>query len=196
MKLTELGALVNVRNHIGVVINDKHVTNRDEITLLNTVRRLLDKKFVEAVRSLDLDNLFEKETVVTVDHSVRKDPLQVVRFEKTVAASTTSQINSWKEAFGNPESVEAEPEDEEVVTETVEEVVEDTAEEVQPVKMVPAAPPAVAMVKVDTKKKAPPAPAVILSPEDDPAFKAALAKQKALLAAQGRSNKRTKKEDA
>ena len=55
---------------------------------------------------------------------------------------------------------------------------------------------AVAMVKVDTKKKAPPAPAVILSPEDDPAFKAALAKQKALLAAQGRSNKRTKKEDA
>ena len=177
MKLTELAALVQIRNHISVVINDKSVTNRNEFTPLNSARILLDKKFVEIVKSLDTNDLFEK-----------ADAFQVVRFEKPSTDTTTSQVNLWRQGLGNSDPVDTETNDEGVNSEVVtdDEEVTDTQEVVDEVP--------IEIEKVEAKKPA--LPSTLLSPEDDPAFKAALAKQKAMLAAQGRSNKRQKKNNA
>lgn len=64
MKITDLAALVQVRNHILTVINDKSVTNRDEFKPLNEMRTKLDKKFVEVVKTLDVDTIFPQEFLV------------------------------------------------------------------------------------------------------------------------------------
>lgn len=64
MKISDLAALVQVRNHILTVINDKSVTNRDEFKPLNEARLKLDKKFVEIVKDLDIDSIFPNELVI------------------------------------------------------------------------------------------------------------------------------------
>jgi hypothetical protein len=70
MKITELAALVQVRNHILTVLNDKSVTNRDEFRPLNDIRLKLDKKFVEIVKDLDVDCIFQNQlTLVKVGDS-------------------------------------------------------------------------------------------------------------------------------
>lgn len=58
MKITDLAAIVAVRNHITVVINDKGVSNKDDFKVLNSTRVKLDRKFVEALKSFDVDSLF------------------------------------------------------------------------------------------------------------------------------------------
>jgi hypothetical protein len=60
MKVIDLANLVTVINHIPVVINDKSVTNRDEFSVLNNARTALNKKFVEGVKGLNVETLFEK----------------------------------------------------------------------------------------------------------------------------------------
>jgi hypothetical protein len=70
MKIQDLAALVQVRNHILTVINDKSVTNRDEFKPLNEARLKLDKKFVEIVKDIDVDSMFPNELlIVKVGHN-------------------------------------------------------------------------------------------------------------------------------
>lgn len=70
MKISDLAALVQVRNHILTVINDKSVTNRDEFKPLNEARLKLDKKFVEIVKDIDVDSMFPNELlIVKVGHN-------------------------------------------------------------------------------------------------------------------------------
>jgi hypothetical protein len=57
MKLSQLASLVTVRNHLFVVIGDRNVINKNEVKQLDEIRRNLDRKFIEAVKALDLDNL-------------------------------------------------------------------------------------------------------------------------------------------
>ncbi len=64
MKISDLAALVQVRNHILTVINDKSVSNRDDFKPLNDARMKLDKKFVEIVKGLDVDTIFPNELLV------------------------------------------------------------------------------------------------------------------------------------
>lgn len=86
MKITDLAALVQVRNHILTVINDKSVTNRDEFKPLNEARLKLDRKFVEIVKDLDADSIFPNE-------------LTLVKVGDSNYTPTPQDLEYWKEIF-------------------------------------------------------------------------------------------------
>lgn len=83
MKITDLAALVQVRNHVLTVINDKSVTNRDDFKPLNEVRIKLDKKFVEVVKTLDVDSIFPNELLIV---TVGRNP-------------TNEELENWRDIF-------------------------------------------------------------------------------------------------
>jgi hypothetical protein len=58
MKLSDLANIVVVRNHIGIVLNDKSVSEKTDFRKLNDIRIKLDKEFIKAVKDLNFDNLF------------------------------------------------------------------------------------------------------------------------------------------
>jgi hypothetical protein len=58
MKISDLADLVVVRNHIGIVLNDKSVSEKTDFRKLNDIRIKLDKEFIKAVKDLNFDNLF------------------------------------------------------------------------------------------------------------------------------------------
>jgi len=184
MKIADLAALVSVRNHILVVINDKSVTNRADFAVLNTARMNLDKKFVEGVKGLNMDALFAVET----------RPVEV-------SPKTTLQIPL---PFNTPEK-----DTDEEVKEAVEVLVKgDVAVlksslkklEEQAVRLVPSVVESVAdpiqapeELKKDLVKASVEKP--LMSVDQDPEFQEALKRQKELLSKQGRSNKRIQKDD-
>lgn len=63
MKISDLAALVTVRNHIGVVQNDRAATDKSAVQVLSNIRLQLDKKFVEILTSNDLEGLFTPEII-------------------------------------------------------------------------------------------------------------------------------------
>jgi len=63
MKISDLAALVTVRNHIGVVQNDRASTDKTTVQVLSSIRLQLDKKFVEILTSNDLEGLFTPEII-------------------------------------------------------------------------------------------------------------------------------------
>lgn len=86
MKITDLAALVQVRNHILTVINDKSVTNREEFRPLNDARLRLDKKFVEIVKDLDADSIFPNE-------------ITLVKVGDSSYTPTPQDLEHWKQIF-------------------------------------------------------------------------------------------------
>ena len=67
MKISDLAALVAVRNHISVIINDKNLTTRDEVGKLQEARHKLDKIFTKALLEESVDALLPHElTIVKV----------------------------------------------------------------------------------------------------------------------------------
>lgn len=58
MNLHDLAALVEVRNHIPVLLNNKNLTTKGDFRLLVNAMNKLDQQFVEAVKALDYNNLF------------------------------------------------------------------------------------------------------------------------------------------
>jgi hypothetical protein len=63
MKISDLAALVTVRNHIGVVQNDRASTDKITVQVLSSIRLQLDKRFVEILTSNDLEGLFTPEII-------------------------------------------------------------------------------------------------------------------------------------
>jgi hypothetical protein len=59
MNISDLAALITVRNHINVVMNDKGVSSKDDFRPLNDFRTKLDKKFISILRETNVDDLFE-----------------------------------------------------------------------------------------------------------------------------------------
>lgn len=63
MKISDLAALVTVRNHINVVMNDKGVSSKDDFRPLNDIRIKLDKKFIVVLRETNIDDLFTDQII-------------------------------------------------------------------------------------------------------------------------------------
>jgi hypothetical protein len=61
INLNNLAALVAVRNHIYVVLNDKSACQKSDFQELNKIRLDLDKQFVENLKHLDVNSLFSLE---------------------------------------------------------------------------------------------------------------------------------------
>jgi hypothetical protein len=70
MNLHDLAALVEVRNHIPVLLNNKNLTTKGDFRLLVNAMNKLDQQFVEAVKALDYYNLFPQQ----VRYSLAKEP--------------------------------------------------------------------------------------------------------------------------
>lgn len=174
MKITNLAALVLVRNHILTVINDKSVTNRDEFKPLNEARLNLDKKFVKIIKDLD------------IDAAMSDDYFTVTK----IVDNQNSDLDEWKTMFENSpniiipttvdnnislatvsSSTETISKDSEIVIEqqvSVEETKKSVEEERKEKQ------------KISAK---------------DPEISAAIARQKEELSKQGRSNKKAIKND-
>jgi hypothetical protein len=55
-KLSELAALVAVRNHASLMTQSRNLTTNEEYKVLDELRRRLDKKFIEEVSKLVIDS--------------------------------------------------------------------------------------------------------------------------------------------
>ena len=86
MKISDLAALVTVRNHINVVMNDKGVSSKDDFRTLNDVRVKLDKKFIEVLKGTDVDDLFPNE-------------LLLVKVGDDNYKPTTLELENWRSVF-------------------------------------------------------------------------------------------------
>jgi hypothetical protein len=61
----DLSKLVDVRNHIQTVVNDRGVTDKNDVNTLHKIRVQLDKKFIELVKEINVDELnTEKEPAI------------------------------------------------------------------------------------------------------------------------------------
>lgn len=80
VKIADLAALVAIRNHILTVVNDKSVTNRADYSSLNNIRVNLDKKFVELVKTLDIDTCLVTTPIVIKEVAIDK-PVLVSQLE-------------------------------------------------------------------------------------------------------------------
>jgi hypothetical protein len=64
MKISDLASLVTVRNHILTVMGDKSATTKEDFKPLNQARIKLDKRFVEIVKEIDVDDLFPNDLLI------------------------------------------------------------------------------------------------------------------------------------
>lgn len=97
MKISDLAALVTVRNHIGVVINDKSASDRGDFRALDTVRLALDKKFVEVVKSFSYQT-DDGKTEANVD-GIMPNELTLVRVGGNGYLPTAEDLQIWKNIF-------------------------------------------------------------------------------------------------
>jgi hypothetical protein len=86
MKISDLAALVTVRNHINVVMNDKGVSSKDDFRTLNDVRVKLDKKFIEVLKGTDVEDLFPNE-------------LLLVKVGDDNYKPTALELENWRSVF-------------------------------------------------------------------------------------------------
>lgn len=96
MKLSDLAALVTVRNHILTVINDKSVTEKGEHRYLNKVRLELDKKFVSIMKSYAKA---DDEKVVADVESLFPNELLLVKVGGNGYSPTQEDLEKWREVF-------------------------------------------------------------------------------------------------
>lgn len=103
MKIADLSNLVIIRNHLASVISDVSITSKNDIRELNELRRSMDKKFVECVKRLDLDCLFEDsskewkgEGITSLD---QKYPVEWLKIDTTISKE---DIEKFREAWNNP----------------------------------------------------------------------------------------------
>jgi hypothetical protein len=96
MKISDLAALVTVRNHILTVINDKSVTNRDEFQPLNKVRIALDKKFVEIIKSFSYEK--DEKVEANVD-GIFPTELTIVKVGGNGYSPTAEDLEQWRRIF-------------------------------------------------------------------------------------------------
>jgi hypothetical protein len=96
MKISDLAALVTVRNHILTVINDKSVTNRDEFQPLNKVRIALDKKFVDIVKSFSYEK--DEKIEANVD-GIFPNELTIVKVGGNGYSPTAEDLEQWRAIF-------------------------------------------------------------------------------------------------
>lgn len=68
MNIADLAAIVTVRNHINIVMNDKTVSSKDDFKPLNEARIKLDKKFIEALRNISIENLLPSTRILCEDN--------------------------------------------------------------------------------------------------------------------------------
>lgn len=203
MKITDLAALVQVRNHILTVINDKSVTNRDEFRPLNEARMKLDKKFVEAVKTLDVETLFDDSSEYEYWKSVFKESQKPDKKDTTFPYHPQKLDSQLPLPFDNETDNEVLKDAANALTEIAGSDVQKLEEkldklEEQNVKIEPAlveeaakpiqAPEEVKQAAVEKARKAKQAEAA-----EDPEIADAIARQKAELKKQGRSNKKVKR---
>jgi hypothetical protein len=86
MKLSDLAALVTVRNHISTVLNDRGVTNKDEFAVLNKQRVALDKLFVQALKEADVQDLLPRDLLIVKVGDCNYKP-------------TAQDLEKWREVF-------------------------------------------------------------------------------------------------
>jgi hypothetical protein len=86
MKISDLAALVTVRNHINVVMNDKGVSGKDDFRPLNDMRIKLDKKFIEVLRETNIDDLFPNELLLVKIGDDNYKPTQI-------------DLENWRKVF-------------------------------------------------------------------------------------------------
>ena len=86
MKISDLAALVTVRNHINTVMNDKGVSSKDDFRPLNDIRIKLDKKFIEVLRGTSIDDLFPNE-------------LLLVKIGDDNYKPTPKDLENWRDVF-------------------------------------------------------------------------------------------------
>jgi hypothetical protein len=67
----DLSKLVDVRNHIQTVVNDRGVTDKNDVNTLHKIRIQLDKKFIELVKEINVDDLN------TEEESAIEDPFAI-----------------------------------------------------------------------------------------------------------------------
>jgi hypothetical protein len=91
MKISDLAAIVSVRNHILTVMNDKTIVNRDEYSVLNQTRIKLDKKFVELVKKVDIENLLPSELLLVKVGDANYKP-------------TPADLDAWRSVFEEAQS--------------------------------------------------------------------------------------------
>lgn len=63
----DLSKLVDVRNHIQTVVNDRGVTDKNDVNTLHKIRIQLDKKFIELVKEINVDDLNSDEESIIED---------------------------------------------------------------------------------------------------------------------------------
>lgn len=96
MKLSDLAALVTVRNHILTVINDKSVTEKGEHRYLNKVRLELDKKFVSIMKTYAT----EKDGKIESDvNPLFPNALTLVKVGGNGYSPTPKDLEHWRDIF-------------------------------------------------------------------------------------------------
>ena len=81
MKLIDLANLVTVRNHILNVVNDRSLVNKEDGRILHNVRVSIDKKFVQGVKDLKVDELDDQKAMFDA-YFERKDALKKYQEDK------------------------------------------------------------------------------------------------------------------
>jgi|SRR5271157_6262055 len=169
MKLVDLAHLVAVINHIPIVINDKSVTNRDEFSILNNARTVLNKKFVEGVKKLNINALFEKETKLLQEKEVIESSLLVDSAVSAVKESLTVDIPAREVSISTLNTI----------------ISQSTTADGQLELPLDVASLSTELVNTNTTKES-----EAQDPSRDSEYLAALKKQKEVLKNQGRSNRK------
>jgi len=173
MKIEHLAAIVDVRNHIFTVLNDRSVTARDEVAPLDRIRIALDKKFVEALKETSIEDMFIEE--VPAKRTPQKKATKVKKVEEKIAPKVEEGAEEKSPESQLPLKFSEAQEEEEVV----------------PIK-------APTLTKAGKEALIEKAESTLTEEEEDlAAIQKRIAEEKAKLKAEGRSNKKkTTKKDA
>lgn len=204
MKIEELAALVAVRNHIFTVINDKSVTGREDFRPLEAKRRELDLKFIQAIRDNNVDDLFTNEITIVkigdpkrqptpVDREVWRDMFEQIKSEPkpnftifTHDAVDVSRVNASSVEVKQKQLELSFPNgtNEQSIEKQISEAIPEKVEEEG---FFPVTPDVKLVVEEKLRAEA------ARQASKDPDIASAIAKQKAELKKQGRSNKKVVK---
>jgi co-chaperonin GroES (HSP10) len=91
MKITDLAAIAAVSNHIKTVMNDTSASVKDDFKSLNKVRIALDKKFIEAVKELNVKTVLPNE-------------LTIVKVGGNGYTPTEADLENWRRIFEEAKS--------------------------------------------------------------------------------------------
>lgn len=79
MNINELSAIANVCNYLCTAINNTGLSSKDDVKILVNKRNLLTKKFIELVKEVDIDELFNQgKTVKSPFEKAKAEPVFVI----------------------------------------------------------------------------------------------------------------------